>query len=46
MSWIMPHAAYIDRAAELLIPICDDVGASSLQWDAEEPWMLAQKPMN
>ena len=45
MSWIMPHAAYIDQAAELLIPICEDVGASSLQWDAEEPWMLAEKSM-
>jgi hypothetical protein len=46
MSWLMPHAAYIDQAAELLVPICEDVGASSLQWDAEEPWMLAQKPMD
>ena len=42
----MPHAAYIDQAAELLVPICEDVGASSLQWDAEEPWMLAHKPMD
>jgi len=41
----MPHANYIDQAADMLVPLCDDVGAASLQWDAEEPWMLAQRPM-
>jgi len=45
MSWIMPHRKYIDRASELLVPLCNDVGAKSLQWDAEEPWTQARKPM-
>lgn len=45
MSWVMPHRAYIDRAAEVLVPLCADVGASSLMWDAEEPWTLAKRRM-
>jgi hypothetical protein len=45
MSWIMPHKAYIDRAAQLLVPLCEEVGASSLQWDAEEPWTKATHRM-
>lgn len=45
MSWIMPHAKYIDGAAEALIPLCENVGAVSLQWDAEEPWTLAEQSM-
>jgi hypothetical protein len=43
MSWIMPYERYIEGAAERLIPLCGDVGAASLQWDAEEPWVLARK---
>jgi hypothetical protein len=42
-SWIMPHADYIDRAADVLIPLCERVGAASLQWDAEEPWTRARR---
>ena len=45
MSWIMPHRRYLERAAATLMPLCEDVGAASLQWDAEEPWVLAQKHM-
>jgi len=45
MSWVMPHEAYIDRAAEVLVPLCNDLGVSSLQWDAEEPWTKAKSPM-
>jgi hypothetical protein len=45
MSWIMPHKAFIDRAAQLLVPVCNDVGAASLQWDAEEPWTQAKDRM-
>ncbi|MEM9456897.1 MAG: peptidoglycan-binding domain-containing protein [Myxococcota bacterium] len=41
MSWIMPHATFIEQAAEQLIPLCEQTGASSLQWDAEEPWTKA-----
>jgi len=46
MSWVMPHEKYIDQAAEALVPLCNELGVSSLQWDAEEPWTLAQKPMD
>jgi hypothetical protein len=37
-SWIEPYASFIDEAADALIPLCGRVGASSLMWDAEEPW--------
>jgi hypothetical protein len=40
-SWIMPHSEYIDAAAATLVPLCAQVGAESLQWDAEEPWTQA-----
>jgi len=40
-SWIMPHASYIDRAADVLVPLSATVGAASLLWDAEEPWTNA-----
>lgn len=46
MSWVMPHEAYIDRAAEVLVPLCNDLGVNSLQWDAEEPWTKAKSPMD
>lgn len=45
MSWLMPHEAYIRRAAEVLIPLMADMGAKSLVWDAEEPWTLAKTGM-
>jgi hypothetical protein len=45
MSWIMPHAAYIERAAYVLVPLCRRIGAASLQWDAEEPWTKAKSPL-
>lgn len=41
MSWIMPHRAFIEGAASQLIALCHEVGASSLMWDAEEPWNQA-----
>lgn len=37
-SWIEPFPAFIDAAAEQLIPLAERVGAESLVWDAEEPW--------
>lgn len=46
MSWLMPHAAYIDQAAAVLVPLCQRVGAASLQWDAEEPWTKANAPLS
>jgi hypothetical protein len=46
MSWVMPHEAYLDRAAEVLVPLCNELGVSSLQWDAEEPWTQAKEPMD
>ncbi len=45
MSWIMPHQRYIDGAARRLVPLCERVGARSLQWDAEGPWMKAEGRM-
>ncbi len=41
MSWIMPHAPYIEQAADSLIGLCTETEATSLQWDAEEPWTQA-----
>jgi hypothetical protein len=46
MSWVMPHESYIEQAAEMLVPLCNDLGVSSLQWDAEEPWTKAKNPMD
>lgn len=45
MSWIMPHKQYIVQAANILLPLAEMAQASSIQWDAEEPWMLARKSM-
>jgi hypothetical protein len=45
MSWVMPHRAYIDKAAEILIPLVENTGCKSLQWDAEEPWTQARNHM-
>lgn len=45
MSWIMPHVGYIEQAAELLVPLASECGAASLQWDAEEPWTQAKRPL-
>lgn len=46
MSWVMPHEKYLDQAAEQLIPLCNELGVTSLQWDAEEPWTRAKNPMD
>lgn len=46
MSWVMPYESYIAGAAETLIPLCKDVGAASLMWDAEEPWNQATGGMS
>lgn len=45
MSWIMPHAKYIDKAAESLVTLCNDLNVDSLQWDAEEPWTQARSTL-
>ena len=44
-SWIMPHEQYLDSAAQTLLPLLDRLQIASIQWDAEEPWMLAKNPM-
>jgi len=46
MSWIMPHERYIRGAAAALAPLCRDLPIESLQWDAEEPWTKARRPMD
>lgn len=45
MSWVMPHASYIDGAAAALVPLCNELGVASLCWDAEEPWTQAKRAM-
>lgn len=45
MSWIMPHEKFIKQAADKLIPLMDECGAQSIQWDAEEPWTQARQNM-
>jgi hypothetical protein len=45
MSWVMPHASYIDAAAAALVPLCNELGVASLCWDAEEPWTRATRGM-
>lgn len=45
MSWIMPHAAYIGRAADILIPLVQRTGAKSIVLDAEEPWTQAKQAL-
>lgn len=42
MSWLMPHGVYIKGAADKLPLLAEMCDASSIQWDAEEPWMLAR----
>lgn len=45
MTWIMPHETYIRSAADMLLALAKDTGAKSIQFDAEEPWTQAKKPM-
>ena len=45
MTWVMPHRIWIESAAEVLVPLCTDAGADSLEPDAEEPWTQADAPM-
>lgn len=45
MSWVMPHRDYLLGARDALLPLLERTGASSLQFDAEEPWTQATKPM-
>jgi len=45
MSWLMPHAAYIGRAAEILVPLVGRTGARSIVWDAEEPYTQAKQAL-
>lgn len=45
MSWIMPHAAYIGRAAEILVPLVERTDARSIVLDAEEPYTLAKNAL-
>lgn len=46
MSWIMPHADYIKGAADALIPLAESCNVKGIQWDAEEPWMRAERAMD
>jgi hypothetical protein len=44
-SWLMPHAAYIDRAAGEIGAIMLGSGAQSVCFDAEEPYTKALDPL-
>lgn len=40
-SWIMPHLAFAEEAADSMQQLAIDTGACSVLWDAEEPWTQA-----
>ncbi len=42
MSWVMPHASFVERAAEEMGKLVYETGAKSVMWDAEEPWTQAK----
>lgn len=44
MSWVMPHEVYIREAARRLLPLMRECQAG-LEWDGEEPWTKARRPM-
>lgn len=46
MSWIMPHASYLEAAVTRMRELVIMTGAESVQWDAEEPWTQAREPMD
>jgi len=39
--WAQPHAEYLERACAMIVDLGKDYGASSVCWDAEEPWTQA-----
>lgn len=45
MTWMMPHADYIDQAANTLLKLLDDTGGIGIEIDAEEPWTQAKGAM-
>ena len=45
MSWLMPSTPYIDRAADILLPLVRRCRAKSIVWDCEEPWTLARNQL-
>ena len=45
MSWIMPHARYLDEGMKILVDLLTETDAASIMFDAEEPWTQARKPM-
>lgn len=45
MSWLQPYEAHIREAAEILIPLTDEMGSTLLVWDLEEPWNLSKNGM-
>lgn len=45
MSWVMPHARFIDTACPHLREIVARTQARSVVWDAEEPWTQARRPL-
>lgn len=46
MTWIRPEAAFIEPMIEDLAPIVDEAGLASIQFDAEEPWVLTKGDHN
>ncbi len=40
-SWLMPHVEFLTRACSEMVQLSLDTGASSIEWDAEEPWTRA-----
>lgn len=38
-AWLIPSRSYIEAAAKVLVPLCKQIDAASLVWDAETPWV-------
>lgn len=45
MSWIMPHERYLIEGVKILLELLEQTDASSVMFDAEEPWTQARRPM-
>ncbi len=43
-AWAQPYAGYLARGCDDLVELVGSFGASSVCWDAEEPWTQARGP--
>ena len=45
MSWIMPHERYLRDGCKEIVSLLEETDATSVCFDAEEPWTQARRPM-